>query len=123
MKFQSMSLLIRKVSTIFRPPVQVYHGPLFLLVGSVFKTKKEAKKVLKGFKEDYLRSELRKLPDQMRLAIILRFWHLETIESISQYMNIKWSEANKLIEEGVSLLKRGSLSGLFDKKLKQGEVK
>ena len=77
----------------------------------------------KGFKEDYLRSELRKLPDQMRLAIILRFWHLETIESISQYMNIKWSEANKLIEDGVGLLKNSSLSGLFDQKLKHGDVK
>lgn len=76
----------------------------------------------KGFKEDFLRSELRKLPDQMRLAIILRFWHLETIESISQYMNIKWSVANKLIEDGVSLLKKGNLSGLFDQKLRQGEI-
>lgn len=76
----------------------------------------------KGLKEDFLRSELRKLPDQMRLAIILRFWHLETIESISQYMNIKWSEANKLIEDGVSLLKRGSLSGVFDNKLSQGKI-
>lgn len=76
----------------------------------------------KGLKEDFLRSELRKLPDQMRLAIILRFWHLETIESISLYMNIKWSEANKLIEEGVSLLKRGSLSGVFDRKLNQGKI-
>ena len=77
----------------------------------------------KGFKEDFLRSELRKLPDQMRLAIILRFWHLETIESISRYMNIKWSEANKLIEDGVRLLKEGSLRGLFDQKLKCGVIK
>ena len=77
----------------------------------------------RGFREDFVRSELRKLPDQMRLAIILRFWHHETIESISQYMNIKWHEANKLIEEGVSLLKRGSLSGLFDQKLKHGVAK
>ena len=77
----------------------------------------------KGFREDFVRSELRKLPDQMRLAIILRFWHHETIESISQYMNIKWHEANKLIEEGVNLLKRGCLSGLFDQKLKYGVTK
>ena len=77
----------------------------------------------KGFKEDFLRSELRKLPDQMRLAIILRFWHLETIESISRYMNIKWSEANKLIEDGVRLLKEGSLRGLLDQKLKCGVIK
>lgn len=77
----------------------------------------------KGFKEDFLRSELRKLPDPVRLAIILRFWHLETIESISQYMGIKWSEANKLIEEGVHHLKGGALSGLFDKKLTCGELK
>jgi len=79
--------------------------------------------VHKGFKEDFLRSELRKLPDQMRLAIILRFWHLETIESISQYLNIKWYEANKLIEDGVRLLKEGSLHGLFDQKLKCGVTK
>ena len=77
----------------------------------------------KGFKEDFLRSELRKLPDQIRLAIILRFWHLETIESISQYMGIKWIDANKLIEEGVRQLKRGALSGLFDNKLKYVELK
>lgn len=75
-------------------------------------------KPYKGFREDYLRSELRKLPDQMRIALILRFWHLETIESISQYLNIKWSEANKLIEEGVTKLKKSSLTGLFESKLR-----
>jgi hypothetical protein len=79
--------------------------------------------VHKGFREDFVRSELRKLPDQIRLAIILRFWHHETIESISQYMNIKWYEANKLIEDGVILLKKGSLSGMFDQQLKYGVTK
>lgn len=95
----------------------------FPISGNCVQNQKGGLKVHKGFREDFVRSELRKLPDQMRLAIILRFWHLETVESISQYMNIKWYEANKLIEEGVSLLKRGSLGELFDQQLKYGVTK
>lgn len=68
---------------------------------------------LMGLEEDFLRSELRKLPEDMRLAIILRFWHSETIESISKYINLPWDQTNHLIEEGLKILREGPLKDVY----------
>lgn len=67
-------------------------------------------KVNQQLREDLIRSELRKLPEDMKTAIILRFWQNETIEEISQQIKKSWDETNDLIIKGLEIIKQGPLA-------------
>lgn len=60
--------------------------------------------------EDLVRSELRKLPEKIKEALVLRFWHLETIESISRHIGKSWDETDSLINEGLKMMKQGPMN-------------
>lgn len=64
------------------------------------------KQKLKPTQKDLIRNFVRNLPEKMRTAIILRFWHGETISSISSYTGDTLEEVQILIQRGLILLKR-----------------
>lgn len=71
------------------------------------------KQKLKSLQADFLRSSLRRLPDKVRIAVILRFWHMETVESIAKYLGISYADTCKLLDSGIKQLRKKIL---FDHK-------
>lgn len=67
------------------------------------------KQKLKPLQADLLRSSLRRLPEKMRLAVTLRFWHMETVTSIGNYLGVSHEEAIKLIQSGIREIRKSLL--------------
>ncbi|MBY0316995.1 MAG: hypothetical protein K2Q26_15855 [Bdellovibrionales bacterium] len=74
---------------------------------------KKPKTVHHTISEDLVRSELRKLPRDMKQALIQRFWHLETIYDISRHLGKTWEETDHLLKEGLNQIKQGPISNYF----------
>lgn len=64
------------------------------------------KQKLKPTQKDLLRHFVRTLPEKMRTAITLRFWHQETIHSISSYTGDTTVQIETLIRRGLNILKK-----------------
>lgn len=64
------------------------------------------KQKLKPTQKDLIRHLVRTLPEKIRTAITLRFWHGETVFSIASYTGDTLAEVQVFIERGLMLLKK-----------------
>lgn len=64
------------------------------------------KQKLKPTQKGLIRHFVRMLPEKIRTAITLRFWHQETISAISGYTGSTTEQVESLIRRGIVQLKR-----------------
>ena len=65
--------------------------------------------------QDTVRETLKSLPPRFQQAIYLRFYKSFFIEEVASSMEISWKEANKLIDQGVLMMKKILLQNLEKK--------
>ena len=62
------------------------------------------------FDKNLVRSFLRKLPQDQRTAIVLKFWEDYSLSQIASELEITWDGAAHLIENGIQSLRKYCLS-------------
>ena len=53
-----------------------------------------------------IREAIETLPWKNQRAVLLRFWHCQTIEEISKKMRMDWVNTDNLIEQSKAMLKK-----------------